>query len=105
MLFKQRLIWEDAKAHCGKYGSKLASVRNKEHLSYLASISDPRGTWLGAMKIRLKNRFKWENEDVEALDGNSDYWASPGEQSGCSQNSTVISQLFANNPLLAVLWI
>lgn len=80
MPFKDRLDQEEAKMHCEMHNGTLASARNEDHLSFLASIADPRGSWLGVEKILGENAFRWENEDVDNLDGFSDYWAIPGQQ-------------------------
>ncbi|GMH39187.1 hypothetical protein BSKO_07085 [Bryopsis sp. KO-2023] len=76
--FDARSSWSAAKATCKKKGGNLVSIRSDQHLSFIASLSSPGGTWTGG-RTSSERKFLWEDESVVSVQGSSDYWAHPGD--------------------------
>ncbi|GMH38630.1 hypothetical protein BSKO_06514 [Bryopsis sp. KO-2023] len=74
--------WSSAKTTCKEKGGKLVSIRSDQHLSFIASLSSPRGSWVGGRWVSFRTEtfedammLSWEDEKTDPLSETSDYWA------------------------------
>lgn len=100
--------WEAAKIQCITRSGRLTPVRSLQHLSFIASLASPSGSWLGGRRLQKqkKNEHNWEDSDVKALDSKSVYWArgSPGTRKGerCRICITLCTIVFCDCTAVAV---
>ncbi|GMH38632.1 hypothetical protein BSKO_06516 [Bryopsis sp. KO-2023] len=71
--FDDKSSWSSAKEMCEEKGGKLVSIRSDQHLSFIASLSSPWGSWVGAFQSKA-GEFTWLDESVTPLSTRSEYW-------------------------------
>eukprot|EP00210_Caulerpa_lentillifera_P007392 g7065.t1 len=75
-LFTTPARWQRAEVLCRRDRGRLAVIENEEELAFVAGVSSPDGSWIGARRNEATDNMEWIDEDVssETLEDSSPYW-------------------------------
>eukprot|EP00210_Caulerpa_lentillifera_P007395 g7068.t1 len=75
-LFHTPSSWQRGERLCRRDEGRLAVIENEEELAFVAGLSFPDGSWVGARRNGETDNMEWIDEDVssETLEDSSPYW-------------------------------
>eukprot|EP00210_Caulerpa_lentillifera_P005931 g5670.t1 len=76
-LFSEATTWDKARAICKRDGGQLATIRSLSELAFVAAVSNPDGSWIGARWNIDNIRWEWIDEKLNHsnLIPGTEYWA------------------------------
>lgn len=75
-LFNDLVPWATAHRRCKRDSGRLVVIENDAELEFVAGVSSPDGSWIGARRNYLTFEMEWSDKDVskETLENGSPYW-------------------------------
>eukprot|EP00210_Caulerpa_lentillifera_P007391 g7064.t1 len=75
-LFYKKARWQRANVLCKRDRGRLAIIENEEELEFVAGVSSPDGSWIGARRNFFTFEMEWndKNTSSETLQDSSPYW-------------------------------
>eukprot|EP00210_Caulerpa_lentillifera_P007393 g7066.t1 len=74
--FSTPTSWERAEELCRRDQGRLAVIKNNKQLEFVAGLSSPDGSWIGAKRNLFTFEMEWNDKNIssETLQDSSPYW-------------------------------